>query len=383
MTTSKLQVSIEEKEDNEKQRILARKRKQQRGGGAGINPIDMLKELAGVTFNDKESTDRFKEKFGAALQQASSSTSKTSKTPNVLHELAAKYDDRKDQDWPEGRVAEALGWFLDNYPGLLNKIDEKKMTPFHRALECTNDEFVETVLSRPKSKIIEQVLTQSSENGNCLHLAIRYVGWYDFGMVKRLIEKCKDHPELFAESSPGSQLTPLHVALTLDVSPVESNIVSTLKKHGFWKHGTLNNEADGESLKHIKNTTTWKALADPQSWSPATEEESPEQQENRLLNDVVKPLTLASKASLQCTDTKGETPYRSRESILRNNVTVQNLLKSVRPEDQEQAFRKIFVEDSMAAFIRKYCMEELPRDEIMKCLYRPGEGTGTVLPFPV
>ncbi|KAJ3579865.1 hypothetical protein NPX13_g694 [Xylaria arbuscula] len=130
---------------------------------------------------------------------------------NVLHELAAR----------TGGLSDALvsftKWLVTTKPYsnlLLTSVEDYDNTPFHRALQLKNEEFVGIVLDSCPPATLTNILKPEDSNlnsQNCVHLAIEK----GCRFTQRIIDKCSvDVPEIFQQGDKeGTKNTPLHLAV--------------------------------------------------------------------------------------------------------------------------------------------------------------------------
>jgi hypothetical protein len=102
---------------------------------------------------------RFKEKWIA----------QKSGTEGILYYLANKGANQPDSDT---KIPRFLHWFMGKSCSLLETKHAKDYTPLHVALIENNTSFVSAVLDEPRLRNLDNVLLESCQFGNSLHLAI-------------------------------------------------------------------------------------------------------------------------------------------------------------------------------------------------------------------
>lgn len=335
------------------------------------NRIDagtILDEAKKVDFMQKEQAEGFKIKYNESLLNRKSPGASN----NVLHALAGS------KDWTPEKIRSFLDWLLKEYHGLLERKDVTGYGPLHQALMNTNDAFVNAVLSYGL-KNLGKVLALTCPYGTSLHVAIEY----ESPAIQTMVDKCKSFPGIFKQGTLGSENTPLHIAMDVDEEELERFLQ---------KHHLIHEENPPAELPEKLSEITRLAKIDtvdrrrpnqpeqiPSEWTVVDGERHTAYPISPL--QIVELLVTACPDALELRNVKGRTPYQEREYQLRNSEIVKQALEKVKSKDnvslselQETAFRRIFVEDPIALYIRYYCVREFDRDKIMTCLYQPGEG---------
>ena len=348
-----------------------------------FDPGTILQEAKDVDFRQKEEADSFKRKYNDyLLGRIDTGTSRD----NILHVLA----DNKDR-WTDERIQTFLDWLLKEYHGLLEKKDKLGYAPLFRALLDDKHAFVNAVLSFPGLKNLGAVLKLTCDKGNILHVAIDN----DSPFIKTIVEKCKSYPAIFMQGD-SDRDTPLHYAVATDVG--QRDLEAVLRKHGLMAKDAPPTQLTAEPFLPVRRVGTLshgsrqpkQHILSPSDPTPAdwtlVDGEPRSASKGVQPLEIVERLVEACPAALSHKNNEGETPYRCREYMLRHSASVNDALNRIldkasattdkaTPEElHEIAFRQIFVEDPIASHIREYCMCNLARDEIMRCLYQPGQG---------
>ncbi|KIW63767.1 hypothetical protein PV04_08745 [Phialophora macrospora] len=348
------------------------------------DPRTLLQEAEKVDFRIKEQADNFKRKYNDYLLGR---TDMGDSRKNILHVLA-DHENR----WTDDQIQTFLDWLLKEYHGLLEKKDDLGYAPLFRALQYDKHAFVNAVLSYPNLKNLGAVLKLTCDKGNILHVAIYNESPY----IKTMVKKCRSYPAIFTQGNDANaRHTPLHYAVLIDEG--EKDLEEVLRKHGVVAKHDSPNKATTESALSIRRVgTTSLNQQNPKQHSLSPSEPAPADWtvvdgDPRYATKGVQPLELvellveACPAALSYKNAAEETPYQARDSLLQDSTTVQSAINKILeatentnekgPTDEmrERAFRKIFVDDPIASYIREYCMCNLARDETMKCLYRPGQ----------
>jgi hypothetical protein len=353
-----------------------------------FDPGSILQEAKNVDFRQKEDADSFKRKYNDyLLGRIDTGTSRD----NVLHLLA----DNKDR-WSDERIQTFLDWLLKEYHGLLEKKDKLGYAPLFRALIDDKHAFVNAVLSFPGLKNLGAVLKLTCDKGNILHVAIDN----DSPFIKTIVEKCKSYPAIFMQGD-NDRDTPLHRAVATDVS--QKDLEGVLQRNKLLPKDPSPAQLTVETILPVRRVGTSSQgsrqpkphILSPTDPTPAdwTLVDGEPRYSSRRCSplEIVKRLVEACPSALSHKNNEGETPYRCREYVLFYSATVndtvnrildkaatendKNTPEKATPEElREIALRQIFVEDPMASHIREYCMCNLARDEIMRCLYQPGQG---------
>jgi ankyrin repeat protein len=281
-------------------------------------------------------------------------TRKSENTENILHVLAARSNWSSWDWWPDEKIEQFLNWLLNNqlYHGLLKTPDVTNHTPLHTALLRQNYAFVDAILRHKKLDKFEEILTEESNNENCLHLAIR--GGYDD--LELLIKKCAEHESLFSKKDKNWD-TPLHAAVR-KVYPAQMK--EMLRKR-----------------KLIPETGASQPTEDqvgPEDEGGPGDEEESEDEDYQLKNVIF--LVAQCREALWNQNPGERTPYQERLEELSKAMRRILPQDDVKPDSASinDAFREIVLEDRIAHYIRSYCIRELSRDLTMKCLYKPGQG---------
>lgn len=348
-----------------------------------FDPRAILHEASSVDFRQRDQADNFKRNYNDyLLGRTDTGTSRD----NILHVLA----DNKD-NWTDDQTQTFLDWLLKEYHGLLEKKDKLGYAPLFRALLDEKHAFVGSVLCFSGLKNLGNVLKLTCDKGNILHVAIDMESPH----INTIIEKCKSYPAIFLQGD-STEETPLHYAVSLNVSEKDLEVV--LRKYGIVAKDALPKQQTVESGSALRRVGTSSQgprppkqhVLSPSEPTPADWtliDEGPRYGVKGIQPlEIVKRLIDACPPALSEQNSDGQTPYRCREFELRHSKIVEDTLDKilettvgtsdrVSPEEmRDVAFRRIFVEDSIASHIREYCMCNLARDEIMRCLYQPGQG---------
>ncbi|KAI0442366.1 hypothetical protein F4803DRAFT_551238 [Xylaria telfairii] len=128
---------------------------------------------------------------------------------NILHEMA-----RRVNDFDDARYS-FTAWLVSRsqYSSLLKaSIEDYHNTPFHRALQVSNDRFVTVVIENsPQKRLLEILKPKDSKlnERNCLHVAIEKGCQF----TETIIGRCRtDAPDVFQQGdNEATKNTPLHL----------------------------------------------------------------------------------------------------------------------------------------------------------------------------
>jgi hypothetical protein len=345
-----------------------------------IDPVEVLKEAKKLDFTNKESCEEFNHKYKAYFEKRSSL---------ILHDLA------KDKTWTYANIKKFLKWLQDKCPNntlLESRIAESQYIPFHTALRSKNDDFVLAVLdmvseerpkgtpgqqrgigiekAKPAAKTKLEMVLDAKTNGkeNCLHLAILSKS----RLMNRIIKECKSCPEMFTDKDNDGD-TPLHVA----VGSFDPEIVDLKINH---QSNIPHHVVDQYNRRPSVQLLSSSYAASEVSATNGLYNESLSSKFS-LYNTMLILLKYGKDAVFEINDSKN-TPYQLRLENLKDRL-VEAQPNRPRNVSFYKALREAEIEDSVASHIRLYCIQHLSRKELMKALYKPGEGKPPQIPeFP-
>lgn len=310
----------------------------------------------------------------------------------ILHLLADRqnWPDALKATWTDEKTAQFLKWILRSHFGLLEVKSDKLMqqtSPLHMALMQNHTAFVNTVLEYPNLMNVANVLQETSiHQGNALHIAVRE----SFSSVELLVKKCSQYPGMFEEKDQMNGNTPLHTCMSLgwvgeaeeeeesDYSESEDDdyAETNSSSDGLADEAEEKGEDEGQYVNVQQGTPKEFSLRRTMSYKPPTN--SANASKIAELVEVVKRLIHQHDCALWCRNSEGRTPYQERIHQLYRHRFGQDMSETERgtkeAETREQLFRTDVAEDPVASYVRSYCVRRFPRDTIMKCLYRTGEG---------
>ena len=335
--------------------------------------------------------EKFEENTGRFLLQT------FLKRDNSVH-LLAKWNG----EWSPKKHS-LLSWLLEKSPSLLHQQNHYMYTPVQVALVERQVEFVKTILSLPRLENFQAILEHQSPMGNCLHLAVEH----DFPELEALIQRCDGIRPAFACQSNTEKDTPLHLAvkrLVLDGLGDDEWSDTAVFKEGLRQLG--------EQTERPRPSGAWSkavALQDGAGSPPGHLSDDSTIQDSGLELGIIGEIELSAEENLKrvqllveacpnplfLKNKNNRTPYQEREHcLLRAPVVVRMIGEYVKDKaDQDdarmRAERRIVVEDPVAAYIRSFCVRDLPRELALLSLYQPGQGqcfqsqspTGFVLTF--
>lgn len=308
---------------------------------------NLLAEAKNIDFAQKEfaqttTCENSKRKLSDNLKSLPTQLSHTS---NIFYVLA------RTSDWDERKSEAFINWLPKDYHEYLERVNMLGIGTLYIALTKENYVFVSTVVSRliNLGRVLE--VTCGNGAGNALHMVIIH----DYPDIETLVERCKNHPEIFTNENNKRDL-PLHMAMDV--------------------------EADTDDLKRILRKHFSMAIFD-------TINSTGIQSESLILPlEIVKLLIAACPDALKHRNKEGKTPYQIREEILSTDeavlIEVQKLDKARIPVNSKSPLHWIFAEDPIASYIKSHCVRHFFRDKIMRCLYKPSKGrfSKTLSPTP-
>lgn len=267
--------------------------------------------------------------------------------------------------------------------------------PLHLALLEKKHAFVDAVLSQHDLKNLASLLKHTCSKENCLHIAISKSS----PSIELMINKCKKYPEIFTQENYDKN-TPLHVAMSfmgdeVDPSRLEHVIRDLIPAATPAQQAAINGGLASNGVDSRRSSLSLSSLdEETESQGSDVDDESQAGDGDSQAGDLIPGLHIVELLVTACSDVlknqnvENRTPYQERIYQLRNSPKVKQVLEKVKPKDakgdvaasKEDAFRKIVVEDPIAEYIRAYCVREFSRDQIMECLYQPGQGTCYVVP---
>ncbi|KAI1420105.1 hypothetical protein F5Y12DRAFT_161904 [Xylaria sp. FL1777] len=257
-------------------------------------------------------------------------------------------------------------------------------TPFHRALQLQNEEFVGVVLDSCLSTTLTNILKPEDSNlnsQNCLHLAIEK----GCRFTQRIIDKCSvDVPEVFQQGDKeGTKNTPLHLAvmqlLPADALENQEKIIrclitanreTLLKENGkhdvpyrarIRKLGEQEDLSLDDNIDEEQNTATYHTSGDL---------------------EVAELGTVGSLDGSESTDedeeeTDAESEEEEEES---EEAFMDTSFKYALAEDDEYLtreenpdFRKKVIADPILKIIRSFSVREFERSDVATALYHQAQ----------
>ncbi|KAK0623856.1 hypothetical protein B0T14DRAFT_565173 [Immersiella caudata] len=356
-------------------------------GGASI-----LKAASKIDFTNTEDANEWDAKYKQKL---------TKKPGNqILHTLAKMEGDT--EKWSSQKVKEFLDWVLGRYHNLLKERDSEYGSqdgpmPIHTALLRGNACFVKAVLSNKDLINLNDVLPQYFSSRNTLHIAITSEN-RSMELIELLIEKCAELKLDKMFTAPGggggqdatTKNTPLHDCMAMDRTEEgleeDDESSSSLSSDEEDDEGNESDDGDKGSVRSPEQDRTTKDHDWENVKSPLTAR-SPNSSKhpfggNRRVNTIMIPGTAKERndmlrvvkllvdkhyLALMATndsDKESRTPYQERLYQLR----------MMHSDKDEEGIQREIAKDEVANYIREYCIRNLPRDEIMKCLYHRGQG---------
>ncbi|KAK4450515.1 hypothetical protein QBC34DRAFT_493784 [Podospora aff. communis PSN243] len=365
-------------------------REKKNDGGASI-----LRAASKINFTNAEDANEWDAKYKQKLTKRPGN--------QILHTLAKREGDT--ESWSSEKVKEFLDWVLNRYHNLLKERDSEYGSqdgpmPLHTALLRGNACFVKAVLNNKELINLNDVLPQYFSSRNTLHVAITSEN-RSIELIELLIEKCallKLDKMFTAPGGGGGQdattkNTPLHDCMAMDRK--EEDLEEDEESSSSESEEDISDEdadtatEDGAAGEHTMKSPIratkehdWENVKSPLSARSLASSKHPfsgirrantimipgsAKERNEMLR-VVKLLIDKHYPALMVTndnDTTKEarTPYQERLYQLR-------LMHA--DKDEEGILREI-AKDEVANYIREYCIRNLPRDEIMKCLYHRGQ----------
>ncbi|RFU79743.1 intracellular serine protease [Trichoderma arundinaceum] len=162
-----------------------------------------LEKASEVDFtNDKEAQEwesKYKERF-----------SKKRNGDQILHTLA-----KNETKWSDEKIKKFLDWILGRHHELLNPKNKDNYTPFHLAFMYKNDAFIEAVLEKSGLVNISNVLSDTCQYGNSLHVAIKYM--CDTRLIELMMKPCANVSEILSNGKTDTLDTPLHLCIKMDL----------------------------------------------------------------------------------------------------------------------------------------------------------------------
>ncbi|KAK0648271.1 hypothetical protein B0T16DRAFT_444377 [Cercophora newfieldiana] len=370
----------------------AKEMKESRGGGPRSKPSSggrkngdgsssVIYTAFKVNFSDPEAANEWDAKYKQKLTKRPGN--------QILHMLAKREGGA--EKWTAKQVKEFLDWVLSRHHDLLKERDsDYRQMPLQTALIRGNADFVKAVLSNQELINLNDVLPQLSSNGNALHVAITSEK-RSIELIEMLVERCAqlNLDKMFTAPSGASDQevrgnTPLHDCMAMDKKIEEEE-----EDLDYSEDEDEETDEDGESDDVVVKSPTgrvkdhdWENVMSPTSAKSPSASRQPfgglrrvntimipgtVKERNDMLH-VVKLLIDKHYPALMVTNTDtttGEerTPYQERMHQLR-------LMHSEKAEDEIQ---KEIAKDEVTNYIREYCIRNLPREEIMKCLYQRGQ----------
>lgn len=294
-----------------------------------------------INFTQHAEAQEFENKWKERIQKKSGS--------KILLVLAKKKHWPDGMQWSPAKTKEFLDWALEKYHTLL-EVKEDECSPLHLAVTDANGAFVDAVLNNQKmtSLGLGQILSETCHNGNALHIAIKHRQPF----INQLIEKSAPFSKIFSREDLRSQNTPLHACMSMDLHEEDDDERDD-------DASSSSSDEDQHSYSHLDY--------DGVTASP-----------NAL--EIVKLLVPKQNEVLWQLNANKRTPYQERIHQLRSSKLMETeLAKADKPAADEEkrkaaALQTIVAKDPIASFIRYYCMTQFTRDEIMTCLYEPGQG---------
>jgi hypothetical protein len=349
-----------------------------KSSGSGVKKSDGGKSI----LRDAAKTDFSSEK--AAQEWYSNHKEKIARKPGcyILHTLAKGDSGSIASKWKTEDLRQFLRWILGVHHGLLEVADLSRLTPLHHALMEGNAEFVQAVLEHENLINLGNVLPMNCMLGNALHVAIMSEN-RSVEIIQLLVEKCAQIKDMFVAGRDGDGNRPLHMCMTMDIQADDVD-------EGSDEGSDLSDDGDGRDTedgvvisspaikRRAPNIVTVEDAAD--FASPVVSKRSPLgglQRQTTFVSDalvqrradmlgVVRLLVDAHRAALMEKNREDRTPYQERIHQLRS--------MDIYSDIGEDAMQHVITKDPVADFIRSYCIRNLPRDEIIKSLYQPGQG---------
>lgn len=281
-----------------------------------------------------------------------------------------------------------LRWVLGMHHHLLEVTDEYDMTPLLKALFEGNFEFVEVVLEHQGLVNIRSVLSYDClSTGNALHAALK-AQYRSIELFELLVERCAEIKDMFVACTPKHG-SPLHICMSMDIQGESGGDDSEDGSEGLEDEDEDRDTEDGFVLSSpVSRRRMGAADGDGPADlnSPVAGMQGMQGLHGNLkrrttfvvdvLDDrreemltATRLLIKANQAALLQKNEEGRTPYQERIYQLQKMEIHQQL--------DEGAMQLVITEDPVTDFIRSYCIRNMPRDHIIKCLYQPGQGMAT------
>jgi len=373
--------SLQAKEAKESRAALgAGRRSKSSGNSSGNKKQDagklILRDAAKVDFKNEADAQAWNSKHKERLLR---------KNCNILLLLASDESVVKRWKEPERRRA-FLRWVLGMHHHLLEVTAQFQRTPLHMALYEGNSEFVEVVLEHDRLVNIRNVLPLSCHAGNALHVALKSPYRSEMiELIELLIKKCAEIKDMFVAGNREDGNCPLHICMSLDIQDDNGDDESDV---GTDESGDDEDDRDTEDGFMVSSPASRRRMgvidgdgpADMKSPVAATQgpyggdlkrrttfimDAFLKQRRDEMLK-VVRLLIKANRAALLQKNEGGRTPYQERIHQLR--------AMEIHQRSDEETMQRVITEDPVTDFIRSYCIRNMPRDEIIKCLYQPGQG---------
>ena len=365
----------------------AKEMKESRGGGPRSKNVkdgkksdsssSVLKTAFKVNFCNAEEASEWDAKCKGKLTKSGN---------HILHRLAEREGDA--EKWTAKQVKEFLDWVLGRYHHLLKeRVGSENRNSLHSAIEKGNVDFVKAIVENRELINLGDVLSQVCATGNALHVAIRSQN-RSIELIELLVEKCAELSldKMFtaggaADGVRAKDNTPLHDCMSMDTKKVDEEDEDDDDDDDDDGDDSDEGEEGDKELDDGGDAQDpnggWTDLKSPNAVAkhefgpliraPTIKQGTPKERNDtlqlvKLLIEKHTPALMAT--NIDETANERRTPYQERIHQLR-------LLHSDKDEDGKA---EMIAQDEVANYIREYCIRNLPRDQIMKCLYQRGQG---------
>jgi hypothetical protein len=252
---------------------------------------------------------------------------------------------------------------VNEYPDILQARNSLGFTVLHFAIEMHLVPVAKYLCELAPSKAAASAIGCSGpEGGNCLHAVIRHGRHMD--VMAYFISLCEVRAVLDRDDLGR---TPLHYAVCLE-DPSAPRASRAKPQHGFHRH---------PRIKPTAKSTEGVQLNDPDD----NENSSNSATTDRLT--IIHLLIQKGSRALLEADRDGDTPYQARTRQL---LKVNTMILTSQPDGTRKGqtgaseprqnglsnFEMLVSTDPMTSLIREHCLRCFSREEVIKCLYKPG-----------